>query len=177
MEVQSIFNKLKDGDINSFEYIINRYEKKVFKFIFNLTHDEYMTQDLTQDVFIKIYKNFYKYDTEYPFEPWMYKIAYNITINYLKKNKNVEYKPHEELDNEYEDEDSLNNIEMRETLTQELFSLPSDCKAIFILRIVEDLSFEQIGELLGITAAAAKLKFYRNRKFLVDKFEKIYKGV
>ena len=72
MEEKLVINKLNGFDTSSFEYIINSYEKIVYGFIYNMIHDEFMAQDLTQDVFIKIYKNFYKYNKEYPFEAWNY---------------------------------------------------------------------------------------------------------
>lgn len=172
MEEKLVINKLKGFDTNTFEYIINSYEKKVYRFIYNMIHDEFMAQDLTQEVFIKIYKNFYKYNKEYPFEAWMFKIAYYTTLNYLKKNKKNELQFNEEFNNKETSEDYINNFELRDTILQELQSFTPECRAIYILRLFDDLSFEQIAQMLGITTAAAKLKFYRNRKVLIKKLNR-----
>lgn len=165
-------NKLKGTYACSFEKIINSYEKKVYSFIYNMVRDKYMTQDLTQDVFLRIYQNLYKYNSEYPIEPWIFKIAYNVTINYLKKNKNkaTEIQLGEKINDICIFNDNMASIEIQETILETMRSFPSDCKAIFTLRIIEDLSFEQIAEILGTSAASVKLKFYRHRKILIDKF-------
>lgn len=157
-----------------FEKLISGYEKKIYRFIYNMIRDHYMTQDLTQDVFVKIYKNLYKYDSEYPIEPWIFRIAYNVTVNYLKKNKNRvnEIQLEEKINNIYAYEDNISSFEIQETILKTINSFTPDCKAIFTLRIIEDLTFEQIAEILGTSVASIKLKFYRHRKILINELSK-----
>lgn len=164
-------NKSENTYTRLFEKLINNYEKKIYSFIYNMVRDKYMTQDLTQDVFLKVYQNLYKYNNEYPIEPWVFKIAYNTTLNYLKKNKNriKEVQLDENLNSICLSDDNMVSIEIQETILKTMNSFSPDCKAIFTLRITEDLTFEQIAEILGTSAASVKLKFYRHRKILIDK--------
>jgi RNA polymerase sigma-70 factor, ECF subfamily len=163
--------KLENKYVYSLENLVNNYEKKVYGFIYNIIRDHYMAQDLTQDVFVRIYQNLYKYNSDYPIEPWIFKIAYNLTINYFKKNKNklTEVQLDEKMDTLCILEDNIVSIEIQESMLKTIKSFSPDCKAIFVLRIIEDLTFEQIAEILGTSTASAKLKFYRNRKTLISK--------
>lgn len=166
--------KSKSEHICNFEDILNTYEKKVYSFIYNMIRDQYAAQDITQDVFIKVYKNLFKYNSEYPIEPWIFKIAYNTTANYLKKNKNRknEVELNEKIDDVYIYEDNIARIDIQESILKTMRSFRPDCKAIFALRIMEELTFEQIAEILGTTNASVKLKFYRYRKILIDEFNR-----
>lgn len=163
-------NNLKNTYAYSFERLLNNYEKRVYGLIYNIIKDQYITQDLTQDAFLKVYQNLYKYNSEYPIEPWIFKIAYNVTINYLKKNKNRinEIQLDEKINNACIFEDNIDIVETQESILNAMRSFTPDCKAIFVLRIIEDLTFEQIAEILGTSAASVKLKFYRHRKILIN---------
>lgn len=167
------------GDIDSFEYIVSCYEKKIYGFIYNMLRDKCSTEDLTQEVFIKVYQNCYKYNSELPIEPWLFKIAYNITINYLKKSKNrLKETAMEEQYNEIPDYDSqIGSFETRLIVLKELEELSPECRAIFIFRILQDLPFEQIAIMTGATVASVKLKFYRNRKVITEKLCQSLRGV
>jgi RNA polymerase sigma-70 factor (ECF subfamily) len=154
-----------------FEYIINSYEKRISRFIYHMIHDSDAVKDLTQDVFMKIYINLYKYDPKFPLEPWLYKIAYNLTLNYIKKNKKrILEVPFVEA-SEVRDtlEVSIENFETRQLILKEIYSLKPDYREIFLLKIMEDLSFEQIAEILNASVNSVKLKFYRNRKRIIEK--------
>lgn len=167
---------LQKGDIDSFGWLVNTYEKKIFYFIYNMTRNRDMSQDLTQDTFIKIYKNIYKYNPDYPIEPWIYKIAHNIVLDFLKKNKNKlqEVSLSSCINNikENDIDSSLSDIELKDLLQRELQSLKPDIRMIIILRIQKDLSFEQIAFILNKSVPSVKLKFYRNKKILIQNIEK-----
>ena len=162
------------GDIDSFEYIVNCYEKKLYGFIYNMVRNKSITEDLTQEVFIKVYQNCYKYNSEFPIEPWLFKIAHNLTINYIKKNKNrlKEMTIDEGVTVIPSLENQIESFETRHMILKELESLKPECKAIFILRILEDLPFEQIALMTGTSVAAVKLKFYRSRKVIVKQLRR-----
>lgn len=171
MRDESILKELTKGNIHAFEYVVNYYEKKIYCFIYNMVHNTETAEDLTQDTFIKVYKNCYKYNPELPFEPWLFKIAYNIIINYLKKNKHIIKEisiENVEHDVACPNDGSL-DFETRDLILKEINSLKPDIRTIMYLHIIEDLSFYQISEILGISDSSVKLKFYRNRKTLIKK--------
>jgi len=165
------------GDADSFEYIVNTYEKRVYGFVYHMVHDTTLAEDLTQDVFVRVYEKLYTYRTEYAVEPWLFKIAYNTTLNYLKKNKkrNNEVPIEEHMSIVSNPYDSIQEFETKHIILKEIESFKPDCRAIFILKIMEDLTFEQIAVMLGSSTAAVKLKFYRNRKVLIERLNKSFK--
>lgn len=171
MEYKSILRELPKGSIEAFEFLVNTYERRIYCFIYNIIHNTEESEDLTQDVFIKIYKNSYKYNPKFPIEPWLFKITYNAVINYIKKNKNAlkEIPIESNLYNYKSSDDDMIGFETRDMILKEINSLKPEIRMIMYLRIIEDLSFYQISEVLGITDSSAKLKFYRNKKVLIKK--------
>ncbi|MDP4178106.1 MAG: sigma-70 family RNA polymerase sigma factor [Bacillota bacterium] len=169
--------RLLKGDIVSFEYLVTFYEKKIYCFIYNIVHNRSIAEDLTQDVFVKIYENIYKYNSEYPIEPWMFKICYNLTLNYLKKNKLEAIKLQNYVEPGDKFEEYITKCETREIILKEIRSFKPDIRAILQLRIIEDFSFEQIAEILNKSTASIKLKFYRSRKVLIKNLSEYFNEV
>lgn len=176
MEDELIIDALINRDAKAFEYLLTAYEKRVYGFIYNMTNNAGAAEDLTQEVFIKVYQNLHKFNTNYSIRPWLFKIAYNTTLNYNRRNK----RRVEEVEigkAEFQGviaEDSIQSFVIRDTLMKEIQSFKPDCRAIFILRIIDELSFDEIAALLGTSTASVKLKFYRNRKVLIDKLGKTF---
>jgi RNA polymerase sigma-70 factor (ECF subfamily) len=143
-----------------------------------MIHDTDAAKDLTQYVLINVYKNLYKYNPEYPIEPWLFKITHNITLNYIRKNKKrINDIPLQEIiGSEVSREATIEDFETRELILKEINSLKSDCREIFILRVMEDLSFEQIAEILNKSTTSVKLKFYRSRKGIIERTSHYIKG-
>lgn len=169
-----LLESLVRGDAGSFNDLVEMYEKMIYRFIYHMVHDVQTAEDLTQDVFIKVYQNLYKINNEFLLKPWIFKIAYNITLNYLKRNRrNIIYS----IDENIPGGDCIGQYETRQVILESIQSLKPDCRAIFILKLVEDLSFEQIAAILGISTGAVKMKFYRNKKELVNKLSQSFKEV
>lgn len=174
MNDSCLLESLIRGDANSFDNLVEIYEKMIYRFIYHMVHDVQTAEDLTQDVFIKVYQNLYRVDNEFLLKPWIFKIAYNIALNYLKRNKrNITYG----IDENMPDRDCIGQYETRQVVLQTIRSFKPDCRAIFILKFVEDLSFDQISEILDMSVGAVKMKFYRNKKELINRLAESFKEV
>jgi len=80
--------KLVIEDLNYFPEIILRYEEKLLKYIIRISSlDLADAENLLQEVFIKVYKNIYDFDSKFSFSSWIYRIAHNVTIDHYRKNK------------------------------------------------------------------------------------------
>lgn len=178
MKESSILKDLSKVDDAFFEKLVNLYEKGIYGYAYNMIHNSITAEDITQEIFIKIYKNLYKYDFKYPIEPWIFKISYNVILNYIKKNRNI-IKEVSLEDNMQEQclENSQENFEIRDIITSKIEEFKPDVRMILFLKIMDDLSFEQIGLIVGKTPSAVKLKFYRNRKILIKKLDHILNEV
>lgn len=174
MEDSLIMKELIKGEPQSFEYLVTLYEKSVYRFIYHMVHNIHTAEDLTQEVFIKVFESLHKINDKFLIRPWLFKVAYNTTLNYLKKNKNRDTYL---MDENALDRDYIDDCETRYVVLKEIQSFKPDCRAIFILKLIEDLSFEQIALILGISLGAVKMKYYRNKKILVDRLISSFKEV
>src|SRR6266853_4094817 len=73
------------GDLDAFEELVRRMQRRVYGFAYQHLRDLDEAYDLTQEIFVKLYRNLARYDAERPFEPWFWKLAANTTINYRRK--------------------------------------------------------------------------------------------
>lgn len=154
-----------------FAYFYEKYYGQIFKYILRRCASEMTTADLTQQTFLKAMLNIHKFVPKgLPFSAWLYRIAANEVNQYYRQNK---------LDFKYSWEDNLlNNIvaevedaddeHLGNKLTQALEKLKEDELHIIQLRFYEDKSFKEIGFILDITEANAKMKLYR----LLEKMKK-----
>ena len=76
------------GNTELFEIIVNRYEIGIQRYIYNMVRNSETSEDLTQEVFISAYNKLYTFNKEYKFSTWLFQIAKNKTIDYIRKNKN-----------------------------------------------------------------------------------------
>src|SRR5258708_26852507 len=73
------------GDLDAFEELVRRMQRRVYGFAYQHLRDLDEAYDLTQEIFVKLFRNLARYDAERPFEPWFWKLAANTTINYRRK--------------------------------------------------------------------------------------------
>jgi len=84
-----IIKSIKKGKTQNFEIIINRYNKKILNFINRMIFDYDESQNISQDAFLKVYENLNRYKMEGNFQAFIFRIAKNLTLNYIKKRKRV----------------------------------------------------------------------------------------
>lgn len=160
-----------EGDVNSFETLIYRYEATIFRYISAMIKNPEDAKDLTQEVFITAYTKLYTYEGKSKLSTWLYKIARNKSLDYIKKNKG-----HIEL--EIENAWNISSkelspeqwVEYRESKSEvEAFvkQLDNTTRQILILKSVnEKLKFADVAEILNINVSTVKTKYYK----LWDKF-------
>src|SRR6266571_3724819 len=73
------------GDLEAFEELVRRFQRRVYGFAYQHLRDFDEAYDLTQEIFVKLYRNLARYDAARPFEPWFWKLAANTTINYRRR--------------------------------------------------------------------------------------------
>jgi RNA polymerase sigma factor (sigma-70 family) len=147
------------GRENILPVLINKYLKLVYRFIFGLVGEESVAEDLTQDVFIKVWKKLKSYNNKYSFKTWLFTIARNTAFDYLRKKKEIVFS---EFENEAGDnilidtladdtplaEEALARVEDIKIFTEALKKIPIIYKEVLILRYTNDLSLEEISEIL-----------------------------
>ncbi len=158
------------------EEIYRQYFSVVYKYLFCLTHNDNLTEELTQETFFKAIKSLNSFNGDCKIQVWLCQIAKNLWYDELKRKKR--YKSlEEEEDNLIAIEDTEMIVienENRRKLFENINKLDNTTKEVMLLRINGNLSFKDIGEILGKTETWARVTFYRGKQKLkeVEKYGK-----
>lgn len=170
--------QILNGDTNSFSKIQNKYKSLITSLIRKMIKNEDDVQDLVQETFIKVFNSLDKYRDNYAFSSWLYKLASNHCIDFLRKKRlstiSLQYtssKSEEELEFEIEDRSNLPDREIlfterSEVIEKAIAKLPENYKLIIHLRHDEDLDYQQIADHMGIPLGTVKAHLFRARKIL-----------
>jgi len=167
---------LKTGDMSAFDIIYKRYSRRLYGFVFRYIKQESDTEEIVQEVFIKIWKSRDKIDVYSSFESFLFTIAHNATINLLKKKateqKYVEHvKSLQRIEETYELTDEIHYQELKHKLQGLLDELSPRQKEIFQLSREEGLSHKEIAEKLGISTNTVKNHMVTTLSFLKSKLD------
>lgn len=165
---------VQQGDGEAFGTLIDRYESKLKRYArkFLNTNDE--IEDLVQDVFIKAYTNIQSFDTNKRFSPWIYRIAHNTFINELRqKERNgfglfdadtvFPFIPAKET----ADAETL-ELELNKEFESLIENLPAKYREVIVLHYFEDLSYQEISDILHIPVTTVGVRMSRARTKLKD---------
>ncbi|MDR2469550.1 MAG: sigma-70 family RNA polymerase sigma factor [Tannerella sp.] len=161
--------KVQAGETRYFAPLLERYSHPVFSLIVKMTGNREDAEELTQDVFLKVYRSLGSFLGECRFSTWLYRIAYNTAISSLRKQK------HEWLTLEG---DMLENVADEENaeptgedwqldrLEQALAQLPPDERALILLFYRQEKRVEEIATIMGLSVSNVKTRLHRVRKRL-----------
>ena len=165
-------NLVINGDTNAFTILVERYKDLVFTLALRLLKNREEAEEVSQDTFIKAYKSLSKFKGDSKFSTWIYKITYYTSLDRIKKNKKHlndvgidEFTEHQikTIDNAL---DNLETQERRKSIKDCIALLPNDDSFLLTLYYFDELSFEEISKIVGITANNVKVKIFRSRKKL-----------
>lgn len=169
---QHYINLILKGDANAFSVIVDRYKDLVFTLTIRMLKNREEAEEVSQDTFIKVFKSLNRFKGDSKFSTWIYKIAYNTSLDRLKKNKKHsndvaidEFTEHElnTIDNALV---NLENKEREKTIQDCIALLPSDDSFLITLYYFEDQSLEEMSQAMGLTPNNVKVKLFRSRKKL-----------
>lgn len=167
-------NALK-GEKRAFEALVIRYQNGIINYIYRMILDMDEAMDLAQEVFIKAYFSLNTYNPRYSFSTWIYKIASNLTIDYLRRKKRKNFNTeslhpgNKEIDIPDHSMSPTRNFD-RETfykkLEDALSKLPDSLREFIILRDINELSYNEIAEIKNLPLGTVKNKIFRGREIL-----------
>ncbi len=160
----------------AFRELVERYKNQIFSLIFRLVRNPSDAEDLSQETFIKAFKNLASYDANRPFITWLFKIAHNASLDFLRAKKPEAISIDEEEVGVYPDssasiEKELESVLQREFLDRILASLPPLYQEALILRHKEGLDLKEIAQVLQIPEGTVKIRLFRAREALKKKLE------
>ncbi len=166
VEVLKIIKNIKKGKIKYFEQLIDVYEGKVYGFIFSIVKDEYHTQDLVQETFIKIFKNFDKFDESKNFSTWLLTIARNLSYDHLRKYSRLTVVKNLEIETTESPESIALDLEFNMSIDKYVQRLPEHLSQLIYMKYFDELTYEEIGQSLMIETKRVKWQLYEARKKL-----------
>jgi len=156
---QELIERHREGDASAFPLLMKSYLKPIYRFAFQYARDRASAEDIAQETFIKVWKHLDRFDREKKFKTWIFAIAKNTAYDFLKKKKAFPFSSFEDDDGnnpiETIDDESLlpdalyEKKEIALMLAQALEKIPPPNRAILTLRYLEDLSLEEISEILN----------------------------
>jgi RNA polymerase sigma-70 factor (ECF subfamily) len=159
---------IQKGDIESFENLVTRYQNKLLIFIYGVTHDKSLAEEIVQDTFFNIYKTISRVDVERKFSSYIYKVAKNIAISYLRKQKN-DLSLNETFglaavsDDLYEDAVKKEN---QEKVWKALNLLEEKYREVIKLYYFKDLSYKEVARALSLPLNTVKIRLKRAKDAL-----------
>ena len=157
---------------------MKKYHDAIFNFIYRMVHDREQVEDLTQEAFIKAFSSLKSFNEEYAFSTWLYKIATNNSIDYIRKRKLQMYsidKPVESKDSDfsfelpdetYEPDREIISDQRAVLLNQAISRLPEKYQQVIRLRHQEERSYEEIAKMLRLPIGTVKAHIFRARELL-----------
>jgi len=170
---QYYINKVLKGEDNAFTILINRYKNLVFTLCYRIVKDKEYAEEAAQDTFLKAYKSLTKFKGESKFSSWIYRIAYNTSLDKLKNIKrhndsisNINIDEHEFADMD-STIDILENNEFKSQIKSSIKKLHKEEAFILTLYYYEDMSMQEIADITGHKANSIKVKIHRSRQKLM----------
>ncbi len=176
------------GREDGFEELVRRYQRPITGYIYRMLNNYDASLDVTQEVFIKVYNSLGRYSSEYKFSTWLYRIAHNAAIDYMRRNSvNQQSLETENADGTYQlqiespqpnPEQERERSEWRREIETVVKCLPQVYRELILLRHAQDLSYDEIAEITNLPLGTVKNRLFRAREMMREIFiERGFKGI
>ena len=166
------------GDTNAFVHIVRRYQRMVFTIVSKIVINTKDAEDITQEIFIKIYQSLSKFRGESEFSTWLYRIAYNTAITEVRKTKReflsfddlAEKAPEHDISDHIEESGTEERLQYLDTVLKQLS--PEDAFLITLFYL-NNQSVQDISQISNLSPSNVKVKLHRIRKFMNSEINKL----
>lgn len=158
---QEIVKLVKTGETEPFDELIRRHQVKIHDLCYKIVRNYDDAKDLAQETFLKAYRKINKFNGRSKFSTWLYRVAVNNCLNYLKRQKPTEAL-FEEITGSGKDDpvQIYKSKKFREIIKKAVAKLPEVQKAVFTLRTLEDLSYQEVSEILKKPISTIKVNHH-----------------
>lgn len=166
-EIEMLVERTKLGDKEAFASIIRKFEKPMYIYCYHILKNKEEAEDALQEIFIRVYEQIHKYRPNMTFSAWLYKIAYNYSLNQIRSKKRwFRFIDRYKYD---QPEPSPQPIDSQTTLKDFLNLLTTEERHIIVLRAIHRYNFNEISEIMNMKPATVRKKYERLRKKLQTK--------
>jgi RNA polymerase sigma-70 factor (ECF subfamily) len=168
---------VKNGDATAYQGLVEKYQNRVYYLVYGMVRNREDAADITQDAFVKAYQKIDSFRLESSFYTWLYRIAMNLAIDFLRKRKRrgtTEFDESiaardsdgsiAELHNRTSPRKALERKQLYKQIMDALETLPADQKQVILLREVEGLSYKEISDIMGIPEGTVMSRLFYARK-------------
>ena len=159
--------RARQGDDGAFSILLTRYRDRIFATLFGLTGDRDVSEDLLQDVSIKAHSSIRRFRGECQFYTWLYRVAVNRwkdwRISMGRRREDILDEVIERTPGVHRTDAHVERAELRELLARALQELPDLWRKVIVLREIDDLSYEEIAEVLSCSIGTVKSRLFRAR--------------
>jgi len=157
--------QFKNGDIRGYNEIVRKYQKQVYWIIRKIVQDHDDTDDITQEVFIKVHSALRDFREESNLFTWLYRIATNFAINHVKKVKvkntvSLEIVTEQFENTDLQSDELLDEERKRKILEEAIETLPPQQRAVFNMRYYDELPYDEISKMLGKSVGGIKANYF-----------------
>lgn len=181
---EELMTRVAKGDEYAFQILVERHQTSVINLIYRFIGDSTKTQDLAQEVFLRVWQAARRYKAKAKFTTWLYRIVANLCLNELKSSRRKRWLWffHSDTDEQAVGEEDFSNgspspedlllsIERRREITKALQSLPENQRMALILKRYDDLSYEEIARILNCSVSAVESLLVRAKRNLQEKLK------
>lgn len=185
LEDAQVMLRVKSGDDAGFEYLVTKYRRAMMAFMYRMTHNTATAEELSQEVFLRVYRSRQTYNAEAKFSTWLYRIATNLAVNHARDTKyerpevtvNID-EPDEETgttidlaDNTMTAEQAILRRERLAAIRQHVQNLPERQRMAVLMHKYQGMDYRQIGEVLKLSESATKSLLFRAYETLREKLK------
>ena len=166
------------GDQNAFADIVSLYQHKLYQVCYRMLANKQESEDIAQEAFVRAYMNLHTFDQKRKFATWLYRIATNLCIDRIRKKKPDYYLDAEVAGTEGLDmysqiaaddqlpEEQVEQMELQDRIQYEIGCLPDKYRSVIVLKYIEELSLQEISEILDMPLGTVKTRIHRGREAL-----------
>lgn len=178
----NIINLVKKGDSRAFDILVVKYQDRLVYSVYKFCKDLELSQDITQEAFVKAFRNIDKFRGESSFYTWIYRIAINTAKNYFSnKSRGAETYNEDILDTALSDmslnsdnpETLLAAEEMKDAVNQAFQNLPDEIRSTLSLREYDGLSYEEIAKVQNCPIGTVRSRIFKGRELINETFSKL----
>ena len=168
-----LVQRAQSGDASAFDELVVKYSQKLYGLVYHMTSNKDDTHDLLQDVFAKAYRSVSKFRGKSTFYTWIYSIAVNMTLNFLKKRKRRTASSFDDIDTGIQNDPAFVDIshrsnprrqtnihELQIKLNEAMLKLSEDHRAVVTMFDIQGISHAEIGRVLGVSEGTVRSRLF-----------------
>jgi RNA polymerase sigma-70 factor, ECF subfamily len=164
----AVIQAIAGGDSAAFEFIVKRYQTPVCNFVYRYLGDRAASEDITQEVLLRVYQSASRFDPRGRVSSWVFQIARNLSLNEIKRRKRLRL-DEAGMDNEREYVGVISSVasgayDLEQEIVGALGELPENQRVALLLRVNEGLTYREIGEVLGVSVQSVESLIFRARE-------------